>query len=387
MSIKLKVAAAVIAVFALAGVAVLWLTQSLYQTAIDRASEASVVGASASFVALEQQDAEKLAAANDVLRSRTDLRDAFVAGDRDRLLALAEPVFAELKANYAITHLYFEQPAPDSTVFLRVHAPEKFGDVVERDTYRIAVKTGSYGIGKDLGKTAFALRVVHPWTDENGKLIGYVETGQEIEEFLDIMAGQSGDEFSLLLEKDKVDEAEWATMKENRGEANNWDRYANLVEAHSTSQISADAVVEALDVAALADAGDVLAGSHNGDDFVTGAFPVTNSEGERVGAVIVRHDISALQSQLSEARTQTMAILAAVGLLLVGIVLLMLNSLVFKRLDTMIGQMEESSVRLAGGDYDITMPVTGSTDELGRFEAFFASFIEAISETMKRLSR
>jgi len=387
VSIKLKVALSVIALFVVAGFAVLWTTQQLYMEAIDRAAEQAVASASSAFAALEQQDVEKLSAVNDALRSRTDLRDAFVARDREALLALAQPIFSQLKENYAITHLYFESPAPESKIFLRVHSPEKFDDVNERDTYLAAVETGTYGVGKDLGMTAFALRVVHPWTDAAGETIGYVETGQEIEEFLDIMSEQSGDELTLMLLKDKLDATEWQTMRQNRGEQNDWDRYEALVAAHSTDDAPEAGLVEALDIAALPESGEVLVKSGTHAGTVAGAFPVSNTSGERVGAVVVQHDISSLESQLSSARTQTMLIMTGIGVLLVLIVVVMLNSLVFNRLALMIEHMRDASVRLAGGDFDISMPVPSGADEISRFEQFFATFIEAVSSTLKQLTK
>ncbi|MDZ4178125.1 MAG: cache domain-containing protein, partial [Coriobacteriia bacterium] len=375
MSVRLRVALAVIVLFVLAGAAVLWTTQGLYSTAIGRAASTSVTTAANTFASLEAQDVEKLAAANDLLRSRPDLRDAFAARDRDLLYELSLPVFEELRENYAITHLYFELPEPESTIFLRTHNLEKRDDVNKRDTYAMAVETKSYGVGKDLGVTAFALRVVHPWYDEENELLGYVETGQEIEEFLDLMSEQSGDQLTLLLQKDKLDAEAWATMQENRGEDNNWDEYTTYVDAHSTAQAPDATVVDGLDVAGLADEGTVLTDVASDDALVVGAFPVNNTKGEPVGVVIVEHDISELQGQLAAARTQTMIILSGVGIALVLVVVLMLNALVFKRLNAMIDHMEEASVRLAGGDFDIAMPATDSDDEIGQFEKFFGSFI------------
>ncbi|MDZ4178247.1 MAG: cache domain-containing protein [Coriobacteriia bacterium] len=387
MSVRLKVALAVIVLFIFAGAAVLWTTQGLYRTAIDRAASTSVATAANAFASLEAQDIEKLAAANDVLRSRSDLRDAFAARDRDLLYELSLPIFEELRENYAITHLYFELPEPESTVFLRTHNLDKRDDVNKRDTYALAVETKSYGVGKDLGVTAFALRVVHPWYDDAGELLGYVETGQEIEEFLDLMAAQSGDQLTLLLQKDKLDAEAWATMRENRGDANNWDEYTTYVDAHSTAQAPDAAVVNGLDVAGLADEGTVLTDVASGDALVVGAFPVNNTKGEPVGVVIVEHDISELQGQLAAARTQTMIIMSGVGVVLVLVVVLMLNALVFKRLTAMINHMEDASIRLAGGDFDIAMPATDSDDEIGQFEKFFGSFIEAVSSTIKQLTK
>ena len=81
--------------------------------------------------------------------------------DRRRFLEVATPIFKELERSHGVTHLYAH--LPDRTNFVRVHRPELHGDLVERATLKAAATTGRIGAGKELGATAFALRVVQPW--------------------------------------------------------------------------------------------------------------------------------------------------------------------------------------------------------------------------------
>ena len=387
MSIRLKVALAIAIIFVLAGVGVVWTTNIQFDKARERAANDALSVAANSFEVLEAQDIEKLSAVNDVLRSRADLQELFVAKDRDGLYEATAPLFEELREKYGITHLYFIEAEPDSEIFLRVHNKDKFGDVNERDTYVLSVESKSYGAGKDLGKTAFALRVVHPWYDEAGDLIGYVETGQEIEKFLDIMSEQTDDELALLLKKDGLDAEAWATMRENRNEEDDWNEFEDFVMAHSTHEQVSGEDVDGFDIDALPDDGEIYREElEDGALTVVGAFPVTNTLGERAGAVIVERDISELDENLNASRTQTVMLLLGVGVALIGIVILMLNALVFGRLDSMIANMEDASTRLAGGDFDINLPEPKSDDEIGQFERFFAGFLTAVSSTLKQLS-
>ena len=387
MSIRLKVGLAIASIFVVAGAGVVWTTSTQFDNARDRAAHDALSVAANSFAALETQDIEKLSAVNDVLRSRADLQELFVAKDRDGLYEATAPLFEELREKYGITHLYFIEAEPDSEIFLRVHNKDKSGDVNERDTYTLSVESKSYGAGKDLGKTAFALRVVHPWYDEAGDLIGYVETGQEVEKFLEIMSEQTGDEVALLLKKDGLDAEAWATMRENRDEEDNWDEFPDFVVAYTTDEAIGGNSIEGFDIDSLPEDGDIFSDKvEGGTPTALGAFPVTNTLGERAGAVIVERDISELADNLNASRTQTVFLLVAVGVLLIGIVILMLNALVFRRLNSMIANMEDASTRLAGGDFDINLPEPKSDDEIGQFEKFFAGFLGAVSSTLKQLS-
>src|SRR5512145_2219819 len=122
----------------------------------------SVRRAAEAFAALEKKEIEKLSTALDTLIADPVLIQAFRARDREKLAAKTYARFERLKAELGITHWSFIDPEPARTCFLRVHAPTLFGDVIRRETLSQAVERKAVGFGKELGQTAFALRVVKP---------------------------------------------------------------------------------------------------------------------------------------------------------------------------------------------------------------------------------
>jgi PAS domain S-box-containing protein len=99
--------------------------------------------------------------------------------DRAALLKAAGPIYRRLLERMQISHFYFH--LPDKTVLLRVHKPERHGDRIDRHTLQQAIETGMPAQGIELGLfETFTLRVVIPWR-QNGRLLGYLELGQEIE--------------------------------------------------------------------------------------------------------------------------------------------------------------------------------------------------------------
>ena len=75
-----------------------------------------------------------------------------------------------------------------------------------------------------------------------------------------------------------------------------------------------------------------------------------------------------------------------IGLIIATVVIaLMLNALIFKRLDRIMSSMEEISLRGAGGDFDAHFQPDGTNDEIGKFEQFFARFLDLMSGTLKSL--
>lgn len=246
----------------------------------------SVHRGAAAFALLERAEIQKLSQALDALSSDPAILKLFQARKREALLALTAPKFARLKARQGITHWYFLDPEPARTVFLRVHTPELYGDVVNRDTFSQAIANHRMGYGKELGKTAFALRVVKP-IRVDGRIVGYMELGEEIDDFLARMKKRTGDDFGLLVDKDRVDRKDLArVLKEDR-----WDERPDVVLVNSTiwneqmiqlgmplEKIPADGVV----------LGEWTDGASR---FLGGAFPVRDAAGRTVGALIVRHSL------------------------------------------------------------------------------------------------
>src|ERR1700674_1982138 len=100
--------------------------------------------------------AEQSAAAVAVMRSMLSLilqdqrsNAAFRAQDSKTLLDLSVPILNELRDRHHITHFYYI--LPDGTALLRVHAPDKHGDRIQRLTLQDARRTAKPSSGYEQG--------------------------------------------------------------------------------------------------------------------------------------------------------------------------------------------------------------------------------------------
>ena len=384
MSIKLKVVIAVLASLALSALANARLAAWLRRQDVDAVAQQSLRTAAEAYTGLEHADVAKLSAALEALAANPALAEAFARRDRPRLLELARPIFGALRDRHGVTHWYFHEPEPARTCFLRVHAPPLHGDVIERPTYAEAVARRAVASGKELGRTAFALRVVRPWT-RDGKLLGYLELGEEIDDFLRRMREQTGDEFAMLILKKHLDEKAWAAT---RGAGRNtWgDRPEVVVDSTTADEWLPGWQGRVED---LPDGGRMLGLERRGERaWVRGAVPIKDATGAKVGALLVLHDVTALDRSLEDHHRGVFAVVLGVALAASVLLVLLLERLVFRRLDRLMVRMEDLAARVAGGDYDVAqeMPPSGR-DEIGRFEAFFAQFLRVIGEALSELQR
>lgn len=117
------------------------------------------------------------------IQSRDDVAQRFQELDKNELNNSVKDIYKRLNENVNLTHMYFIKP--DGTVLLRVHDYEKDSDFVERETFKKAQTLQSVYYGLEFGmKKNYTLRVVQPWYVD-GKLIGYLELGKEIDKTLD----------------------------------------------------------------------------------------------------------------------------------------------------------------------------------------------------------
>jgi hypothetical protein len=382
VSIRAKLVVAIVTTLAVAAAGSALLVRQLYlRTARSTAGEA-LRGASAAYEDLEKNEVEKLTVILDTLVANTALRDAFAARDRDKLQAIALPIHQVLKADHGIGHWNFVD-AETKRMFLRPHLPAKHDDVIERPALNKAIERRENSVGKELGKSAFALRVGRPFWGADGKLIGYIELGTEVDHFLGRMKIQTGNDFAMFIQKKLVDESEWART---RGKARNtWNDWPTVVLANSTTSD------ELLDEAAIAGAGadgtilDEV--ERNGAYFARGVFPVRESSGKIVGGLVVRHDVTALHADMQLGLLRALALLGGLAIVASILVYPVVDRLIFRRLRTMMGTMEDMSVRLAGGDYSVgSVQRSLRKDEIGGFESFFGDFLRLVGNTLRTLS-
>ena len=272
----------------------------------------------------ERSDTEKLTAGLQGLLSNDELRRDFLDRDRTALLRRAAPIMEQLKLS-GVTHWYFI--TPDRRVFLRAHEPPKHGDLVNRVTVQRAAITGLPSSGKELGLTAFALRVVSPWRDEEGRIIGYMELGEEIDHFLTRMKAATGDEFGLLVKKEFLDERSWVEVLKGARNTRNDRPDAVLVDTTSFGQGIAD-FRGTLDEVPL----DGLMLEKREDR--TGArihavFPVQDVSGRRVGGLFILHDFGEQHAAFAAGRSRGLFIVLAIAALGLAFIAVLLEGMLF----------------------------------------------------------
>ena len=390
MSIKQKLIVGIAACMLALGLVTATLVNVASERSVRLAAEQALVTAAGALSATEQGDVEKLRATLGALKAHPGLSQAFRDRDRDRLLALARPIYQELSTRHHVNHFSFHDL--DRRAFLRVHRPARHGDPVDRVTLALAASPAGQGAGKELGMTAFALRVVEPWAMGDG-VAGYVELGEEMGQFLARMKAQTGDDYALLVAKRDaaggalVRAKEWSAVRAVQGRADDWARHEDFVVVEDTSH--------GLEVPAGVVLGGVRAGGQildevvqDGRTLVRGLLPVLDASGRQVGGVVVVHDISALHDGLSRARAGILVTLGAVAIVMTLVLLAMVQRLVFGRLSALSASLEDLGSRLAGGEYDVgRLAPTGPRDEIGRFEELVGGFLTGIGRLLQELTR
>lgn len=127
------------------------------------------------------------------------MQKLYKSGDFEGLYSYASNFFEDLHGKIDLTHFYFLKP--DGQVFLRMHDKVKNGDIVKRFTFIQSQKNQAPFAGIEYGiKQNLTLRTVHPWIVD-GKLIGYIELGKEIDKVISKLSQLYKIEFYLAIDK------------------------------------------------------------------------------------------------------------------------------------------------------------------------------------------
>lgn len=155
------------------------------------------------FNTILQADGKGLSRALEGLSRLESLLKPLAAKDRTALLAVAQPIFDDLKIRHNITHMYFI--TPDGRVLLRAHRPGQYGDLLKRATYLRAAATRATASGLEMGRNFFSLRCVTP-VYLQGEIIGYLEMAEEIDHVFAQMKNITGNDVSLFLPKKYIEQ-------------------------------------------------------------------------------------------------------------------------------------------------------------------------------------
>ncbi|MFW5856178.1 MAG: methyl-accepting chemotaxis protein [Bacillota bacterium] len=131
-----------------------------------------------------------------------EAQEVFAEGDRDRLKDMFLDSYQEIDKDIA----QFQFHLPDSTSFLRLHNPDRFGDDLSdfRNTVNMANEKKEIVSGIEEGKDGYGMRVVVP-VSHQGEHVGTVEMGADLDQtFLEELKQQfSGDYYIYPLSEEE----------------------------------------------------------------------------------------------------------------------------------------------------------------------------------------
>ena len=370
MSVRLRIAITVVVAITLGLTAALMAMNVAYESNLRIEAKAAVLHAEKALDTIQSGDAAVLGAVAGSIAVREDVAQALADEDREHLLDLAGPVLEQVRDEYGVTRLNFI--APDGRVVVRVHDPDRRGDLLSRGTIEKAQETGEPASGLEAGTTAFALRHIRP-IKLDGTLVGFVEASREIDEHLTLIREHTGDQYALVLLKSSVDAEAWADMRTRQGLRNNWDDHhdvvvASLADPDEHSSEWTKSLIARIDEGA--DWGDDLLSVEGEGDAVTalGGFPVKDVRGDKLGVMLVNHDLTPVAKQMRQMQYRvTVAALTTAAVLSV-LIIVMVNLLVLKTLDRIRGTMSDTLSRLGVAAPLRSADTTKRVDEFTAFE-------------------
>lgn len=358
-----------------------------YRQVLDSVAADTVAMAQREYDALRVDRTERMSIALEVVTRSEEVASAFEARDREGLLRVARPIYDELNRSLGISRLYFFEDDAEQTVFLRAYTdrallPSAFGDRSNSPAAARSAATGKRAAGLELGRRALALRVVAPFQNESGDIIGYVSLAETMDDHLAAISRQTGNEYALFMSKKGLDHEAWASAQASAGRPDTWDAYQDVVLTEQT--LIDPAQLEPLPDGPIPTEPKTLGYvTHDQAKYVAGTFPLFGEDGSTVGQVFVLHDVTALAAALRQSQLSLIVALLAltiVGALAVGVVV---NHTVVGTMKVVTDRVEEMTLAVASGDWTgLETPEEAARDKDG-FEAYFEDFMNLIAGVLK----
>lgn len=241
-------------------------------------------------------DASALQVILHALSDDETLSNALKQGNRGELLQHATPLFEDIRRTFNITHFYFT--GTDRVNLLRVHAPLRYGDVIDRITMLQAESSGLPTYGVELGPLGtFTLRVVTPWYDlQTNELIGYVELGMEVDQVITKLQSFFDVQVFTVVKKEFLDRDSWESGMRTLGRTPRWDRFPNVVVSGPSMFAIPSLLAERLasEEEAVDDTNMKLL--YQGSSYRVTVLPLQDASGREVADMILLTDVSAEES-------------------------------------------------------------------------------------------
>lgn len=175
------------------------------------------------FLAEIKQETNLLEGLMPIIKRDSTIKEAWLGQNRSGLYESTKDLFEYFRQRFNVTHFYFHKL--NGINFLRVHAPERYGDNIKRFTMLRAQKQKRNADGTELGPFgSIALRLVSPWTID-GKLVGYIELGMEIDHIINHLEKTQDVGLAIIIRKAFVNKQLWEEGQHYFSTVGDWDIY------------------------------------------------------------------------------------------------------------------------------------------------------------------
>lgn len=290
-----------------------------------------------------------------------EIQRLFAERNREALTEQLLPVYELLQDEVAQIQFHL----PDSTSFLRLHMPDRYGDSLKdfRFTVNQANQEKVLVEGLEEGRGGYGFRVVVPMFYD-GVHTGSVEYGSDFSEnFLNSLKDEFGGEYfiftfseeSVAFEDRSNDEFLAGTL-----ELNSWKANQEHIE--------------------LAEKGNFVRFNSVDENHSILLLPFTDYQGDVVGyiqLVVERGDILALNKSM---QIYLYSISFIIAIFISIFLIILLNNLVLKKLSKLQSIMKKAE----SGDFTVRCE-NNSKDEIGELTQYFNKMIKTMSEMIKEI--
>ncbi len=359
-SIKHKLLGGVLAMGVVMTVILAGLVIGSHRKYLELDANRTVANSSRIYEAILNSDVKLMSASLDLFTQMPEFKTLFTNGEQAKLFASVEPIFRTNRERYGITHVNFM--GPDGETYLRMNKKEEFGDVTTRLTFQKARDRKATASGIELGKDAFALRVVTPY-ELGGDTIGYVEFGEEIDHFNSLLKKEANVEVSVIVDKNFMNESEYKAAQKANGKRDAWSDLAGHV-VMGTTLPSPDHLKQS---GALGQLSKTLGGptvlgnaSLEGRTYTCGAFPLKDVKDRVVGSVVVLSDVT----DIVQGERMALAVVLGLGLILIGATIWFTYRHLERAILLPIAELTEKANEISMGKVDVKLE-TDRSDEVG----------------------
>lgn len=156
-----------------------------------------------------KNDTNVMISLNEELQKDERIIDLYTKNQKEDLYAYTLPILKKLCERHKITHFYFH--TLEGYNYLRVHRKEEYGDKIDRITLKESMTKKKVSYGVEFGiMSNLTLHVVSPWR-VNGKVIGYIELGKEVNKITKEFTNSNNVDILFTIKRSLIKEEDYLT--------------------------------------------------------------------------------------------------------------------------------------------------------------------------------